>query len=124
MFDFRKSWFVALALAALAIPAAADTPASGREVFERRCQTCHGGTGPADSPLGPSLAGIVGAKAGTRPSGVHSRALDDSGIVWNRESLRRFLAAPQRTVPGTLMPVRIDDPDDLESLLDYLESPP
>jgi cytochrome c2 len=122
MIEPGKLLIVAMALAALAVPAAADTPASGREVFERRCQTCHGGTGPADTPLGPSLAGVIGAKAGTRPSGIHSRALEESGVVWNRDSLRRFLAAPQGTMPGTLMPVRVNDPDELESLLDYMES--
>ena len=83
---------VALVLAALTGTASADEPASGREVFDYRCRTCHGGTAKADSPIGPSLAGIVGTKAGTQPTGVHSRALIESGIVWDRASLRRFLA--------------------------------
>jgi cytochrome c len=68
------------------------------------------------------LAGIVGTKAGSQASGVHSRALIDSGIVWDRESLRRFLADPRRAIPGTIMPVGVADPVELESLLDYLET--
>ena len=75
----------------------------------------------ADLPIGPSLAGIVGTKAGTQATGVHSR-VDGLPIVWNRESLRRFLAEPPRAIPGTYMPARIVDPAQLESLLDYLES--
>jgi len=123
MMDFRKLACVALALAGLiGSPARADEPASGRDVYQRRCRTCHGGTTPADSPIGPSLAGIVGTRAGTQPSGVHSRALIDSGIVWDRESLRRFLADPRRAIPGTIMPVSVADPAELESLLDYLET--
>jgi cytochrome c len=96
--------------------------AAGRQIFERRCRTCHGGTATADSSIGPSLVGIIGRKAATQPSGVHSRALIESGIVWDRASLRRFLAAPSSAVPGTFMPVSTTDPAELESLLDYLES--
>ena len=122
MMHFRKLACVALALAGLMDPACADEAASGREVYEFRCRTCHGGSARADSAVGPSLAGIVGTRAGTQASGVHSRALIDSGIVWDRESLRRYLADPRRAIPGTLMPVGVADPAELESLLDYLET--
>ncbi|HEY5896689.1 MAG TPA: c-type cytochrome [Burkholderiales bacterium] len=113
---------VALALAGMLGGAFADEPASGREVYELRCRTCHGGTAAADSPLGPSLAGIIGTTAGTQRSGLHSRALMDSGIVWDRASLRRFLSDPPHAIPGTLMPTRVVDAAQLEPLLDYLES--
>jgi cytochrome c2 len=95
---------------------------AGRKVFAHRCQTCHGGTRPADSPIGPDLRGIVGRKAATQHSGVHSRAALESGVVWDRKSLRRFLAAPQDEIPGTIMPVQVTDPKELDELLDYLES--
>jgi cytochrome c len=113
---------VSLALAGPIGASRADEAASGREVYELRCRTCHGGSAPADSPIGPSLAGIIGAKAGTQVTGIHSRALIDSGIVWNRESLRRFLSNPPRELPGTLMPAGVEEPAVLERLLDYLES--
>lgn len=113
---------VAFALVGPTGASRADEAASGRAVYELRCRTCHGGTARADSPIGPSLAGIVGTKAGTQASGVHSRALIESGIVWNRETLRRFLSDPPRALPGTLMPAGVPDPAQLESLLDYLES--
>jgi cytochrome c len=119
----RKSAYAALALAAVIGTAIAeDRVQSGRQVFEQRCRNCHGGTAPADYPIGPSLTGIIGAKAGTQDSGMHSRAIMDSGIVWNRDSLRRFLSNPQREIPGALMIVRMTDTAELESLLDYLES--
>ena len=113
----------ALALAALIGAALAQDPVqSGWEIFDRRCRTCHGGTAPADSPVGPSLSGIVGTKAGTQASGLHSLGALDSGIVWDRESLRRFLYEPRVQMRGTIMPVRVEDPEELERLLDYLES--
>ena len=122
MMRFRGLACAALALAGVMGPAYADQAASGREVYELRCRTCHGGAAPADSPIGPSLAGIAGTKAGSQASGVHSRVLIDSGMVWNRDSLRRFLADPRRAIPGTIMPVGVADPVELESLLDYLET--
>jgi len=119
---FRKLLCVALALAGVISAAAADEQ-SGRQVFERRCRGCHGGaSAPADYPIGPRLDGIVGSNAGTADHGVHSRAVIDSGIVWDRDSLRRFLSHPQREVPGTLMSGSVADPAELENLLDYLES--
>ncbi|HUN67555.1 MAG TPA: c-type cytochrome [Burkholderiales bacterium] len=119
----RKCAWLAFALAGLIGAVFADEPPpSGRVVYERHCRTCHGGTAPADSPVGPSLTGIFGARAGSQASGVHSRVMIDSGILWDRESLRRFLAEPQLEVPGTVMPVRVADPKELESLLDFLES--
>jgi cytochrome c2 len=129
----RFSLVAAVLLAALSGPAVADDSVdAGRKLFVQRCQTCHGGTGPADSPIGPSLRGIVGKKAGSEPSGVHSRAAVESHIVWNRESLRRFLSAPpkqlpgtpmpEKELPGTLMQASVSDPKELDDLLDFLES--
>lgn len=114
---------LAVALAGLIGTASADPSAPlGQEVFENRCRTCHGGSRPADLPIGPSLAGIIGKKAGTQASGVHSRALMDSGIVWDRKTLRRFLSDPPRAVPLGYMPAGVAPPAELESLLDYLET--
>jgi len=110
-------------LLTLGAPALAEDAASaGRKIFETRCASCHEGAGSSAGTLGPSLAGIVGRKAGTGKSGVHSRAMVESGIVWSRSSLRRFLSDPAREVPGTIMPVRVEDPRQLEDLLSYLES--
>ncbi len=52
---------------------------------------------------------------------MHSRAVVESGVVWNRQSLRRFLSDPGREIPGTIMPIRVQDPKEL-ALLNYLET--
>ena len=110
-------------LAALAGAAvAADPPFTGRQVYEQRCRTCHGTTAPADIQLGPDLAGILGATAGTKASGLHSRDAIDSGIVWDRDSLRGFLSVPRQVIPGSIMPDGVRDPVELELLLDFLET--
>ena len=120
---FSRSACVAFALAGLIASASAEESVEAcRQLYDRRCRTCHGGTGPADSPIGPNLSGIVGTKAGTQASGIHSRAAIDSGVVWDRESLRRFLSVPRREIPGSIMLAGVADPAELERLLDYLES--
>ena len=120
---FPRSACVAFALAVLIAAVSADESVeTGRQLYDRRCRTCHGGTGPADSPIGPNLSGIVGTKAGTQASGIHSRAAIDSGVAWDRESLRRFLSVPRREIPGSIMPAGMADSTELERLLDYLES--
>jgi len=103
--------------------AADDFTDPGRRIFERRCQTCHGGESVrADTAIGPKLAGVFGRKAGTGDSGVHSRAAIESGTVWTRSSLRRFLTDPGREQPGSFMSVHVQDPRELDDLLNYLET--
>lgn len=100
----------------------AAAPESGQEIFDRHCRTCHGGPRPADVPLGPNLAGVIGTKAGSRPSGLHTRVLAESGLVWDRDSLRRFITDPRSVTLGTIMPAHPLEREELERLLDYLET--
>jgi len=115
--------FLASAALATAAAAADDYADPGRRIYERRCQTCHGGEAArADVPIGPSLAGILGRQAGTGSTGVHSRAVVESGTVWTRSSLRRFLSEPGREIPGAIMPVQVQDAKELDDLLNYLQT--
>jgi cytochrome c len=116
---------VSLVCALLTLPpapsSAAGDAASGRRLYHMRCRGCHGDEH-ARPTLGPTLVGIIGRKAGTGETGVHSYELRESGITWNEASLRRFLAAPTKEVPGTLMLGGIDDPQELDDVVAYLES--
>jgi cytochrome c len=124
MLRFRRLANAALVLAAMysAATVADEFTDPGRKIFEHRCRTCHGGTSAPDTALGPSLVGVIGRKAGTSNSGVHSRAAVESDMVWTRSSLRRYLSEPGREMPGTIMPVQVQDPKELDDLLNYLES--
>lgn len=124
MIPLRYCLYLFALLAMLCAPAfAADESVDrGGKIFESRCKSCHEAASPSAATLGPSLAGIIGKKAGSGKTGVHSRALAESGIVWNRSSLRSFLSDPGRAVPGTIMPMRVADPKELEDLLNYLET--
>ena len=82
--------------------AAGGDPAAGRQVF-RKCQACHS-LEPGKNILGPSLAGIIGRKAGSEAGYNYSPALKQADIVWDAGSLDAYLADPARTVPGNRMP--------------------
>ena len=45
-----------------------------------------------------------------------------AGRFADRESLRRFLSVPRAEIRDSIMPVGVDEPAELERLLDYLES--
>jgi cytochrome c len=109
---------IALYVAAHTAAFAAGNAASGKRLYDTRCLGCHG-DGSTAATLGPSLVGIIGRKAGTGESGVHSRALTESSIRWDETSLRWFLAAP---IAGTTMPASVEDPQEIDDLIAYLKT--
>ena len=114
----------AAALPAAALPAAARAAESGEVVFKHYCAICHS-PDPGHNKIGPSLAGVVGRKAGTVPDFNYSSANTSSGIVWTRAKLDAYLTNPQAVVPGTAMLFPgIKDADKRHALIDYLASLP
>jgi len=98
-----------------------------RQLFDRgaraaaECWSCHELARPVHK-IGPSLWGVFGRPAGSAEGfGGYSEAMRESGIVWGRRSLARFLSDPQGTVPGTTMLARpVRDPQALSALVFYL----
>ena len=76
--------------------------AAGRQVF-RKCQACHS-MEPAKNMLGPSLAGLLGRKAGSEAGYNYSPAMKQADITWDVKTLDAYLADPQKAVPGNKMP--------------------
>ncbi len=94
----------ALALLAafpLAAHAAGDAKA-GADVF-KRCAVCHTAQKGGGDGLGPDLFGVVGRKSASRPGFAYSAGLKKSGLVWNEANLNKWVAGPQRVVPGNKM---------------------
>lgn len=73
----------------------------GLAVFAQ-CKTCHVIEAGVNR-IGPSLAGLVGRKAGEYAGYSYSAANKGSGIVWTAEKLYQYLEKPMRVVPGTKM---------------------
>jgi nitrite reductase (NO-forming) len=84
-----------------AAPASGDA-AAGRLVF-RKCQACHS-LEPGKVGIGPSLAGIVGRKAGNATGFNYSTAMKASNLTWDAATLDSYLSDPQKAVPGNKMP--------------------
>jgi nitrite reductase (NO-forming) len=75
---------------------------AGRQVF-KKCQACHS-LDPGKTILGPSLAGIVGRKAGAELDFNYSPAMKQAALTWDAATLDGYLMDPQKTVPGNRMP--------------------
>jgi cytochrome c len=116
-----------LAAAALAhaVPARAQmvapkpAPPSGERLFGQRCGACHA-TAPGETRVGPSLAGVVGRKAGSVPGYAYSAALKASGLVWTKANLDRWLTGSNALVPGTKMAYAQADAAGRAAIIDYL----
>lgn len=103
---------LALALAAALVIApgegahAEDSADAGRRAFQK-CYACHSLDAAERGLPGPNLAGIVGRPAAADPDFEYSDAMLDAArkrkLVWSRDALDRFLADPQKTVPGNAM---------------------
>lgn len=99
-------WLLA-ALAALCVSGAggaarAADAAAGQAVFKSQCGICHS-VQAGRNMIGPSLAGIVGRKAGQEPNFHYSPANKSSGLTWDEATLDRYLTSPQTVVPHTIM---------------------
>ena len=98
-------------------PSPADV-AKGREIYER-CAACHS---LERDRVGPRHCGLFGRPAGSVPGFAYSDAMRESGIVWDRATLDRFLSDPMGSVPGTFMGYAgIPDAEERAQLVAFLE---
>ena len=97
---------------------AAD-PENGKALYESRCVGCHSLD---QDRIGPRHRGLIGRKAGAVPGFEYSPALRASRIVWSTRTLDRWLADPERLVPGQRMNYSVPDAADRAALVAYLEA--
>ncbi|RZN33739.1 cytochrome c family protein [Bradyrhizobium sp. Leo121] len=99
---------------------AAGDATKGELVFAK-CAPCHAKD--KSNRMGPGLLGVLGRHAGSLPGFHYSRAMKAASIVWDDKSLDAFIAAPQKAVPGTVMPFAgIADQQQRTDLIAYLET--
>jgi cytochrome c len=100
--------------------AAAADVAAGEKVFAR-CKICHSVQAGAPNPVGPNLHGVFGRKAGSVEGYNYSEAMKNSGIVWDDESLAKYLRDPRGSLPGNKMAFPgLKNDDEMANLLAYL----
>lgn len=111
-----------LAVMTASAPAVAgDDAAAGEKYFKKRCRMCH--SVKADKhKLGPSLAGIFGANAGTT-SFKKYKGLKDSDIVWDEDNLDQFLENPKKFLDKkSSMTFKTKKAGDRADVVEYLKT--
>lgn len=122
---------LALAIFALAIillpssfaaPAArtADSgdPQRGQELFQKRCTSCHN----LDTEKeGPRLRGVFGRKSANIQSFSYSDALKNAHIVWDADSLEKWLSDTDKFIPDNDMNISLKKADERADIIAYLK---
>jgi len=92
-------------------------PARGKAVFEKRCTGCHSRT---QNRQGPHLEGVYGRPSGTAEGFAYSSALVKAHVVWNEDSLEKWLADPDAFLPGNNMDFLLARPQERRDVISYL----
>jgi cytochrome c2 len=124
----RLSRAFSVVIAALSLCGAstafADGDASaGKALFELQCAACHTAE-PNDNGgvQGPSLIGVFGRPVGGDKEFSYTTELRASKLIWDAQTLDRFLATPDKLVPGTAMVVALPNQVDRDNLIAYLRA--
>ena len=95
--------------------------AAGKTVFANQCASCHT-TEAGKNGFGPSLAAVIGRKAGGLAGFSYSPAMAQAGLVWDEKTLDLFLTSSTKEVPGTAMSVALPNAADRANAIAYLET--
>jgi cytochrome c len=114
---------IAAVLGASAGTAAADDDVkAGEAVFKRSCAVCHAAEA-GKNKAGPSLAGVIGRKAGAVEGFKYSDAMKNSGLTWSSDTLDKYLADPKAFMPGNRMVYPgLKKQADRKAVIDYLDT--
>ena len=121
----KTSDIIVLLIAALALSSGATLatamlegdPARGKILYQG-CMDCHSID---KDDVGPRHRGVVGRRAGSIAGFGYSKALKNSGLVWDETMLDRWLTDPSALVPGTRMFYQVDKPQDRADIFAYLK---
>lgn len=123
----RKSLVPLIGALFLAVPGIADAqtagdPIKGKALF-LQCAACHSTVAGQPHKVGPNIAGVYGAAAGTRPGYTYSPAMRGAQVRWDDATLLRFITRPSEVVPRTKMVFAgIADPAKRANLLAYIKT--
>jgi len=98
----RATLLLVMTLLPVGLARADGDPVRGEARFQE-CAACHK-LAAGVNEVGPSLHGIFARKAGELADFRFSPAMKRSGIEWTPQTLDKYIADPQATVPANRMP--------------------
>jgi cytochrome c len=107
-----------LVASTLSLLGQAPSQTNGKELFQRRCGGCHALDRDKE---GPRLGGVYGRTAGSVDSFQYSDALRNSQIIWNDESLEKWLTDPEQLVPNNDMAFHLENGGERRDIIAYLK---
>ena len=123
----RKAQFISqlvliFSLTPFGAPAFAEDVAKGERVF-KRCKACHYAD-KEKNKTGPYLVDVIGRKAGSIDEYKNSKAMCESQLVWDEETLTAYLKAPKKFLKGTKMAFAgLKKEADIKNVIAYLKTP-
>ena len=115
-------WLAIIVPTCIGSPAYAEGDATaGKTVFANQCASCHT-TEVGKNGFGPSLAAVLGRKAGSLPGYKYSPAMVNSGLTWDEKTLDQWLQSPMGDVHGTKMFITVPNAEDRQNVIAYLET--
>ncbi len=103
------------------IPLPAAKPPDGAALFKQQCATCHTTNLSDATRQGPTLAQIVGRKAGKVEGFHYSPGLAQADFAWDENRLDAWLTNPQAVVAGAIMPYRQAKAETRAAIIAYLK---
>jgi cytochrome c len=89
----------------------------GAAIYEAKCGACHSLDA---NRIGPKHRGIFGRRSGTVPDFHYSTALKKLNVVWNAQTLDRWLRNPAAMARGTAMGYRLTEAQERADVIAYL----
>lgn len=89
----------------------------GEALYASRCGGCHSLD---PNRTGPRHRALFGRLAGSVPGYDYSPALARAGFVWDAAMLDRWLADPEKLVPGQRMNYSVPSKEERARIIEYL----
>ena len=100
--------------------ALAGDAAKGEKVY-RKCKACHA-LEPGKNKIGPTMHAVFGRTAGSVEGFKYSKAMKESGIVWDETTIAAYLADPKGYIPKNRMAFAgLKKEKDRDDLIAYLK---